>query len=290
MKLTTIFILCVLCLSCSDDHKNTKSNIELLQGDWTTEKYPREHFGLHHFHINVKDSIFTMFSNYSDSTRFKIQGKLLTVLDSSNTYYFGTHQKYQIVKLTNDELTLIAKSNYVKKHLRAYHWYSDTLKFHKIFKKNNLSPNKIQFSASGCYGSCPMLKISIDKQLNVKFYGHMYTTKEGPYSGKITQGEYDLIVKQINQLTLNSLKTAYEATWTDDQTRSIVIETSDTIIKTYAYGTYLEPIELTLLFDNLVDVYKRASLKKDDLVDSQKTFDEYLKVFLPILITPQPIE
>ncbi len=273
----------LICLSCSESAKKTPppSKQELLQGDWTTEKYSRDDLDNNYFHINVRDSIFTLFSNYSDSAKFKIQGDLLTVIDSSNAYYFGTHQKYKLVKITSDELILVAKSNHVRKRLRAYDWNSDTLTFKKVTKKNNLSPKKILFSASGCYGSCPMLKISIDSQRNVKFYGHGYTDILGANKGKITKNEYNLIKKQINQLPLDSLKPEYEAPWTDDQTRKLIIETSDTIIRTSVYGTYLEPVELTLLLQNLADLYKRAQLKNDSTVHDQEFFDHYLEVHLP---------
>lgn len=283
MKLTLTIVVFLLCLSCSDnaDKETAPSIYELLQGDWTTEKYAREHFGVNHFNFNVNDSIFTMFSAYSDSAKFKIQGNLLTVLDSSHTYYMGTHQKYEIVKITNTELTLIAKSNYVRKRLRNYDWDNDTLKFEKIAKKNSVVPTKIRFSSSGCYGSCPRLKLTVDDSRTIKFYGLGFTSIEGPYSGKISKREYDLILKQINQIDLDSLKTAYSASWTDDQTRSLTIETSDSTIKTYAYGTYLEPIELTILLDNLIDLYKRSDLKPDDSFHRDNSMRNYFKEFDP---------
>ena len=283
MKLTLTILVFLICLSCSEsaEKNSVPSNYELLQGDWTTEKHPREYFGVNQFSFNVNDSMFTMFSTYSDSSKFKIQGNLLTVLDSSDTYYMGTRQKYEIVELTDTDLTLVAKSNNVKKRLKSYDWNSDTLKFKKITKKNDLVPTKIRFSSSGCFGSCPRLKLTVDDSRTIKFYGLGFTSIEGPYSGEISEREYDLILKQINQIDLDSLKTGYSASWTDDQTRSVTIETSDSTIKTYAYGTYLEPVELTILLDNLIDLYKRSDLKPDDSFHRDSSMRNYFKEFDP---------
>jgi hypothetical protein len=278
-------ILLIGCLRSKNKISETLSQIDLLQGDWVTEKNPHG-FYLTQFHINIEDSTFTMFSEYSDSVKFSINEDVIYVCDSTNTYYLGNHQKYKIASLSDEVLILIAQSNKVRKHLRNYNWNSDTLKFHKVHKKNNLNPVSIGFSSSGCFGSCPSMKIEIDNHLNVKYYGSIFSDLEGGFRGKIDRKTYNLLIAQLHNLPLNSLKPEYYAPWTDDQTRYLLIETNDTVISTRAYGTYDQPIELTIIMDNMMDLYKRLKLKKDVYLDSRKSFDNFLKMSYPIPLPP----
>ena len=276
---------------CSEEieHNNTllPSKIELLQGDWVTEKHQHGSYLLN-FHISIEDSMFTLFSEYSDSVYFTINKDFITVYHSNDTITFGSYQNYYIDTLNHEKLVLIAKSKKVKKRLVDFSFNSDTLFFSKVHKKNDLKPLRIAFSSTGCYGSCPSMKIEVEDDLSVKFYGSIYSDIEGGYEGEIDNENYKRLINQVQYLELDSLKTEYIASWTDDQTKYLIIETVDTIYKTKVYGAYQQPVELTILLNNLMDLYKRLDLEESEHIDDLKSFDKFLKISYPIQPPPIP--
>lgn len=132
------------------------------------------------------------------------------------------------------------------------------------------------------------MKIQLDENLNIKFFGGIYTDKEGGFSATIDKETYCSIVDQIQCLPLDSLKSEYAAPWTDSQTRYITIETKDTIIKTKVYGTFVEPVELTILMNNLMSLYKRLNLTKNETVNDSTSFHKYIKMTHPSSFPPPP--
>ena len=50
--------------------------------------------------------------------------------------------------------------------------------------------------------------------------------------------------------------------WTDDQTCKFEINIEDTIFETRVYGFNVEPLELRILFNELMEMYKFSELKK----------------------------
>lgn len=53
--------------------------------------------------------------------------------------------------------------------------------------------------------------------------------------------------------------------WTDYQTCDISIQTKDTIYKTSVYGFNKEPLELRILFNELMELYKHTEMKMDSM-------------------------
>lgn len=278
------FLILTSCTEKSEKTSVSPSTFELLQGDWVTEKHPKGFF-INYFQLEIEDSLFTLFSKRSDSVRFSIEKELITVYDSTNNDYFGKNQKYQVSILNAEKLVLVVKSHKVKHRLKEVGWNSDTLVFRKLQKKNDLEPLRIGFSSSVCFGFCPSMKLEINHRLRVKFFGSVYTKIQGGYKGKIDEKQYNNVIRWIQSLPLDSLKPDYAAPWTDDQTKYLLIETKDTIIRTKTYGDFMQPVELSLLMNNLMDIYKGLNLKKEESINDERSFDPFLKMSYP---TPPP--
>jgi len=174
---------------------------------------------------------------------------------------------YKIVQLTSDTLHLLPVNFKTKRFVNDYGRNNiDTLFLQKVRGKNSVDISKIYFTSTGCFFTCPSMKIEIDSSGNIKFWGEFGTIKEGGYAGILQSSIYSNLVRQIQNINLDSLKTDYRAGWTDDQTCCIQIKLKNRIIKSCAYGYDKEPVELRILFHKLLEIYKMVDLKENDKI------------------------
>lgn len=291
MKYWSIIILLAVIISCSKDDLNDnpcQTFYELMQGNWILEEIDSSAFS-NAFSLTVNDSLFHLFSQYSDSVNYKLKDSIITVYNATKPEYIGKIQKFKILNLDKDRLELVALSVKWNEFMTNIQYpYADTLRFLRITEKNQIDPIKIGFSSTGCFGTCPSMKLEIDNKRNVKFFGGNFSEIEGGYKGRIPANMYDQILKQLRSIPLESLKSEYVAPWTDDQTRYLYVETSDTIITVKSYGDYKQPYELTIIYSNLMDAYKRLDLIQDSTIDSRFSFQKHLMMSYPI--PPPPME
>jgi hypothetical protein len=139
----------------------------------------------------------------------------------------------------------------------------DTLAFARTYPKNSGNFESIEFETSGCYGTCPEMKLKLYKNGAVFFEGIDYTEKNGYYSGRLTVSQMKHVKRILSYLSLNTLGEHYEAMWTDDETCNISIQTKDTVYKTSVYGFDKEPLPLRIFINELKELYKNIDMKKD---------------------------
>nr|HMU02669.1 DUF6438 domain-containing protein [Saprospiraceae bacterium] len=120
-----------------------------------------------------------------------------------------------------------------------------------------------EFESSGCFGSCPSMKLKINQNFEIFYEGRNYTEKNGYYSGKITSSQMERLKRKLSLVDFKSLQENYEAMWTDDQTCDISILTNDTVYTSSVYGFDKEPFELRILFNELMELYKHTEMNKD---------------------------
>lgn len=90
-------------------------------------------------------------------------------------------------------------------------------------RPDNLRIQRISFSTSGCYGTCPIFEITINADRNAKYNAKKFNKPDGTFTGTVTATEYDQLVKVINYLGISTLKNGYAVGWTDDQTATVTI-------------------------------------------------------------------
>ena len=115
--------------------------------------------------------------------------------------------------------------------------------------------------------------LEIDNTSNFYLIGAKYNKKIGFYSSKFIPDIFNLVVSAINCIQLDSLNQYYEASWTDDQTCGVLIQTTDTNYKSSTYGVDREPAELSILLYTLMEVYKIVELTEDAIV--QQNFQHW---------------
>ncbi|MFN0050340.1 MAG: DUF6438 domain-containing protein [Cytophagales bacterium] len=152
-------------------------------------------------------------------------------------------------EIDNDTLKIIDSSNKTLENQKIFSIIGDTLTFQisdtqfSIYLRTQykINPNenydKIIVSTSGCYGTCPILDISIDKNGEIIYFGHLYNTQNGLFTSKITKEEYKEIESTFKKADIPNLKDSYQANWTDDEEVTITFIKNNKIIKTISdYG------------------------------------------------------
>lgn len=231
------------------DNKKNKKLIESISGDWQiiipkkrpTNEYPvppQPLFILPQGMTFSNDSIESYLGFYKDSIDNK--GRL-------KKQYLGNITPY---KITKDSIFI--------KNISTGKWEfkwqfisrkNDTLKFaindttFVLYKKLNYkvdtSPNfdQIIYSSSGCYGSCPIIDISITKKGNILFQGEGYTKPLGFYSGNLDNKTKNYIFNKFRRANPLKLKDSYSVNHSDDQSLTTTFIKNGKIVKTiHDYG------------------------------------------------------
>lgn len=225
--------------------------------------------------------------------------------DDRKTYFLGTNTKY---KIENDSLKIFDLGSKTWENQKIESIIGDTLTtkvddsiFAKYARtKYKINPNEnydqIIVSSSGCFGSCPILNISIENNGNILYYGQDYNTQNGFFKSKITKAQYEEIQTRFKKADIMNLKNQYVANWTDDQTVTITFIKNNKIVKSvsdygrqspealiwaYIPARYLyQQIKLTpLKTENLLFPIWRISFKKgNQICDLTKSESYYLFV------------
>jgi len=168
-----------------------------------------------------------------------INGKyFFVVTDIGNGHYESSFIERGKITLSNYTLiNIIYKDNAPLLLMKNYFKYKDTtnnsnvdtliFKFGDFIEFNSMPDNlkieKIKFSTSGCFGSCPIFEISILPNGNVAYKAIEYNEKSGKFKAIIDKNSYNNILQTINYIKLPSLKDKYEVNWTDDETVTLEI-------------------------------------------------------------------
>ena len=77
------------------------------------------------------------------------------------------------------------------------HIYTDTIRLEKIV-----------FSSTNCYGSCPAMSLEIDNNKQMKFIGSFHAIKKGPHTAALSEEQYNELLKLLAISNLNKLENA----------------------------------------------------------------------------------
>ncbi len=275
MKLTQYLIITCFFISCHQPKQSTALSRSIRGGWQGTIKNAVTYTNPNIFFYFEEDSLCTISDYRFTDFHFSLDHDTVTIESFDTVDNYSLYQ-YIILKQTNNELVLISSASDRNP--------ADTIAFKKIHKKNTIKPSAIYFASSGCFGTCPSMYLEIDTLRNIAFYGETYTKQSGGFRSKLSAAEYETILNMISNLPIDLLKDYYEAPWTDDQTRGIAIESAGKMLKSTAYGSFNEPVELTMLLNKLMNIYHHLPLQPDTSI----TFDYFLKrstkdiIFYPV--------
>jgi hypothetical protein len=109
--------------------------------------------------------------------------------------------------------------------------FDNLIEYNKAPKAREIT--SIEFSTSGCYGTCPIYQLTLNKAGKSIFRAQHYNfsqdmavdydKEEGLFYRQLTKAEYKKIVDYLNYFDFESLKNEYSVSWTDDQTAVLKI-------------------------------------------------------------------
>lgn len=182
-----------------------------------------------------------------DSTNYKINDDSLKIFNPIEKSW----NKYKIISVTNDTLTLQKNQGYY-------------LKYYKPTYKPN--PNeifdKIIVSSSGCYGTCAIMSVEFNKNGKVFYLGEKYNTVNGFYTANISNFEYKKIEESFKKSNITKLKNSYSTHITDSNTITITFVKDNKIIKTISDYASQAPSELIMAYRKAIFKYQQVKLSK----------------------------
>jgi len=205
-----------------------------------------EYFG--GFNRVEKDSITgrRILKHYGNFTDYKIKNDSIFIV---NPFEKNWIFKWKVEKLAKDTLILTNNDSTFTKYKRLNHDLDSIIPFDQII-----------LSRSGCYGSCPIIDISINKNNEVYFQGEGYVVPLGFFKSNVENEVKNYIFNKFRKVNISDLSENYTASHTDDETITTTLAIDGKVIKTiHDYGREA-PNELLWAYTSLENLYRELTL------------------------------
>lgn len=164
--------------------------------------------------------------------------------------------KWKFVSRVNDTLQLAINDTTV-------------IRYKKLIYNVEALPDfdQIIYSSSGCYGSCPIIDISISKDGTVLFQGEGYVKSLGFYSGNLDTKTTKYIFNKFRRANPLKLQDNYYVTHTDDKSLTTTYIQNGKIVKTiqdYGMASINELIWAYIPISNIHTTITLDSLPLDE--------------------------
>lgn len=129
---------------------------------------------------------------------------------------------------------------------------------------------KIEFSTSGCYGTCPVFSLEIDKERNSIFVAERFNlgtdeenmkkmlcyNREGTFRSIIKQENYQQILELLEYMNFESLNNEYDEAQDDNQSSTLKITYDNGKVKTIEDNGLVGSYSLKKLYELLFELRK----------------------------------
>jgi len=149
--------------------------------------------------------------------------------------------------------------------------FGDFIEYNENPKKNKIS--KIEFRTSGCFGSCPVYKLTLNRDslsiFNAQYYNFNkkdevgYGKEEGVFSTKISKVEFDKLEELLNYCDFENLNKEYYVMHTDDQTGYLKITFNNGKVKNMSDYGMIGTYGLKNLYQKLAELRFNQKWKKN---------------------------
>ncbi|MGV0751237.1 DUF6438 domain-containing protein [Empedobacter brevis] len=261
--------------SCQEKPKADELLLKQIQGNWSSNTaifnsitylfendsvYYSEGFYDGYYKTN-RDRNFKTFI----PTKFKGNAVKFGLKDSIIHYFDSTNipkPSFKILSVNKDEMVIKYQDDYLIDTLSRYN--------NKII--NQLDFDQIIYTSSGCYGTCPIINVSINKDGSMIYAAEEFIGIKGVFKGKMTKKFHTFFLQKVNEANLLSLKNNYEEHATDCNEDILLIIKNNKIIK--SIRSYCHPVSLQ--FNSLANVISKSGLIMENRIKYHET--EYLPV------------
>jgi len=173
------------------------------------------------------------------------------------------NKEYSNIRTKKDQETLTYNSQTKKNKwvIRDVNFKVDSLivQFGELvhYKQKKAKASKIkelQFSTSGCFGTCPVFEIKLTSDRNLEYKGKSYTKHFGLKNLKLNQTDYENLIGLTEYADLKNLKDFYTVSWTDDQTGTLKVIYQDGDIKEIKDYGLQGTIDLQAIYKKLFEI------------------------------------
>ncbi len=166
---------------------------------------------------------------------------IICILDKGN----GNYEINPITRRSFQECTFpVVNNNRINYYFESHTDVGDRHKPRKLeqivlvyqsgdFIEENPSPasykiDKIEYSTTGCFGICPIFKMTINADRTASWLADRFnkvngSEVKGNYTSIITEDKYSEIINLLNYIDFVKLKDSYAVDWTDDQSSTLTI-------------------------------------------------------------------
>ncbi len=166
----------------------------------------------------------------------------------------STHQwqsQWCFVSRKSDTLSLTVSDTIITKYRRLY-YNLDTL----------TNYDHIVYSSTGCYGTCPLIDISITNAGEVLFQGEGFVKPQGFYAGTSSPQETKYVFDKFKRADPLRLEENYFAGHSDDQLLATTFIKDGKIIKTIQDYGMAGPIELSWAYVPISNIHSTTPLNR----------------------------
>lgn len=273
--LLSILITLILgCNSTVDQQKKDKQLREYISGDWeiiiAKENSTNDLPTFFPQGMTISNDSIDFYSGFYKEERDSLTGKR-TILFLGNVVPYKTDRdgiiiknpvtdnwefKWRFVSRVNDTLQLAINDTTV-------------IRYKKLSYNLDTLPDfdQIVYSSSGCFGSCPIIDISISKDGTILFQGEGFVKSLGFYSGNLDTKTKNYIFDKFRRANPLKLQDNYSVRHTDDQSLTTTYIQNGKIVKTihdYGMAGTNELIWAYIPISNIHTTIKLDSLPLDD--------------------------
>ncbi|MEN2400178.1 DUF6438 domain-containing protein [Flavobacterium sp. MC2016-06] len=148
--------------------------------------------------------------------------------------------------------------------------FGDFIEYNENPKKNKIST--IEFSTSGCFGTCPVYKLTLNRDslsiFNAQYYNFnenieiTYGKEEGVFSTTINKIDFDKLEEILNYCDFENLNKEYHVSHTDDQRGNLKITFNDGKVKTISDYGMVGTYGLKMIYEKLAELRFNQKWKK----------------------------
>ena len=190
------------------------------------------------------------------TSNYKIENDYLKLYDLSSEEW----EIYKIASIEFDTLKILNSDGEIDK----FHKTNYTIDYSKTF-------DKIIMSSTGCFGSCPVTDIEIDKSGKVLFKGGYSSSIKGNYKSKISKEMFSKINLSFLKSNWTNLENEYISRWSDDETVYVTFVKNGKIIKTIKDYGRKAPTEFSWAYTPIR--YLQENIKLEKIVKDTTLFD-----------------
>jgi len=140
--------------------------------------------------------------------------------------------------------------------------FGNFIEYNENPKNNKIS--KIEFATSGCFGTCPVYKLTLNRDslsiFNAQYYNFnknrevTYGKEEGVFTTTINKMEFDKLEEILNYCDFDNLHKEYSVMHTDDQTGDLKITYNNGKVKTISDYGMIGTYGLKILYKKLAEL------------------------------------